>query len=84
MDAVFNFFAVRPVFTLYGLRVIWGAYLVDQAFPFLLLLSKGNLAIASIGPVLVLFLRACLNTVIFRLLIEVAAAVLLGRPGSHP
>jgi hypothetical protein len=84
MDVVLNFFAVRPVFTLYGLRVIWGAYLVNEAFPFLLLLSRGNIATASIAPLVALFLRACLNVVIFRLLIEVAAAVLLGRPSSRP
>ena len=84
MDVVLNFFAVRPVFTLYGLRILWGAYLVNEALPFLLLLSRGNLATAAIAPLVALFLRACLNVVIFRLLIEVAAAVLLGRPSSRP
>jgi len=83
MDAVFNFFAIRPVFTLYGLRFIWGAFLINEAFPFVLLLSKVNLTAASLGPLLALFLRACLNVAIFRLLIEVAGAILLGRPSSH-
>jgi hypothetical protein len=80
MDVVLNFFAVRPVFTLYGLRVLWGAYLIDQALPFVAVLTNQNLSTASITPLVVLFLRACLNIVIFRLLIEVAAAVLLSRP----
>jgi hypothetical protein len=30
MGALIDFFAVRPVFTLYGLRVLWGAYLLSQ------------------------------------------------------
>ena len=84
MNTILNFFAVRPVYTLYGLRVVWGAYLIDQALPFVLLLGKGNLTSASFVPLLALFLQACLNVAIFRLLIEVAAAVLLGRPSSHP
>jgi hypothetical protein len=80
METVLNFFAVRPVFTLYGLRVLWGFYLIDQALPFVAVLTNQNLSTASITPLIVLFLRACLNIVIFRLLIEVAAAVLLSRP----
>jgi hypothetical protein len=82
MEVVLNFFAVRPVFTLYGLRVLWGAYLIDQALPFVALLGNQNLTAASITPLVALFLRACLNIVIFRLLIEVAASLLLGRPSS--
>jgi hypothetical protein len=80
MDVLLNFFAVRPVFTLYGLRVLWGAYLIDQALPFVAVFTNQNLSTASITPLLVLFLRACLNIVIFRLLIEVAASLLLSRP----
>ena len=84
MNTILNFFAVRPVYTLYGLRVVWGAYLIEQALPFVLLLGKGNLTSAAFVPLLTLFLQACLNVAIFRLLIEVAAAVLLGRPSAHP
>ena len=80
MDVLLNFFAVRPVFTLYGLRVLWGAYLIDQALPFVAVFTNQNLSTASITPLLVLFLRACLNIVIFRLLIEVAASLPLSRP----
>jgi hypothetical protein len=39
-----------------------------------------NLSTASITPQLALFLQACLDTVIFRLMIELVAAVLIGRP----
>jgi hypothetical protein len=83
MDVVLNFFAVRPVFTLYGLRILWGLYLIDQALPFVAVFTNQNLSAASITPLVVLFLRACLNIVVFRLLIEVAASVLLGNPNTH-
>jgi hypothetical protein len=83
MDVVSNFFAVRPVFTLFGLRVLWGAYLIEEALPFVAVLSNPNLSTATIIPLLALFLKACLNIAIFRLLIEVAASLLLGRPNSH-
>lgn len=82
MDTVVNFFAVRPVFTLYGLRVLWGLYLIDQLLPFVTIFNNPNLSTAAVAPIVVLFLRACLNIVIFRLLLEVAGAVLLGRPGA--
>ena len=82
MDAVVNFFTVRPVFTLYGLRALWGLYLIDQLLPFVTIFNNPNLSMAAAAPIVVLFLRACLNIVIFRLLLEVAAAVLLGRPSA--
>ena len=74
-----SFFAVRPVFTLYGLRVLWGAYIIDRALPFVAVFSNPNLSTASITPLLALILQTCLDIVLFRLLIEVAA-VLLDRP----
>lgn len=80
MNTLIDSFAVRPVFTLYGLRVLWGAYILDRAVPFVTILSNPHLSTASITPLLVLLLQACLEIAIFRLLIEVAAAVLLGRP----
>jgi hypothetical protein len=45
--------------------------------------TNPNLSTASITPLVVLFLRACLNIAVFRLLIEVAASLLLGNPNSH-
>ena len=83
MESVLNFFAVRPVFSLYGLRFLWGAYLIDQALPFVGVITNPNLSTASITPLVVLFLRACLNIAVFRLLIEVAASVLLGNQNSQ-
>ena len=83
MEVVLNFFALRPVFTLYGLRILWGVFLIEEALAFVAVLGNPNLSTASIIPLVVLFLKACLNIAIFRLLIEVAASVLLGRPNSH-
>jgi hypothetical protein len=80
MDGLINFFAVRPVFTLFGLRVVWGAYLIDQALPIITVLSNANLTTANLPAFLAIILHTCLNVALFRLLIEVAAAVLLGRP----
>jgi hypothetical protein len=79
METVLDFFAVRPVFTLLGLRVLWAAYLIDQLLPFLAILTRPNFSDVSFTALLVLFLRACLNVIIFRLLIEVAASVLFRR-----
>jgi hypothetical protein len=76
MDALFAFFAVHPVFTLYGMRVLWGAYILEQVFPFVAIVQNGHLSTASAGPLLGLFLRACLNLAIFRLLIDIAIALL--------
>jgi hypothetical protein len=85
MDTLSDFFAVRPVFTLYGLRVLWGAYLLNQAIPFMALFTNPNFSIVRSIPALVaLLIQAGLNVAIFRLLVEVAGAVLLGRPQVVP
>ncbi len=80
MNALIDFFAVRPVFTLFGLRVLWGAYLVLQAVPFLAMFTSPNIANVPIASIAVALLQACVNAAALRLLIEVAAAILLGRP----
>jgi hypothetical protein len=80
MSILIDFFAVRPVFTLYGLRIVWGAYLLGQVLPIVAVLTNVNLTVASLPGLLAIVLRACLNIALFRLLIEVAAAILLGRP----
>ena len=80
MGALIDFFAVRPVFTLYGLRVLWGAYLISQALPIVTVVNRAGLSSATLVPILIIVLQAALNIAIFRLLIEVAAAILLGRP----
>jgi hypothetical protein len=74
MGALIDFFAVRPVFTLYGLRVLWGAYLISQALPIVAVLNRTGLSSATLVPILIIILQAALNVAIFRLLIEVAAA----------
>ena len=82
MDLLVNFFTVRPVFTLYGLRVVWGAYLISQVLPFVAIVTNPNFSTAALVPLLAAFLQACVNVTMFRLIIEVAAAILLGRPTS--
>jgi hypothetical protein len=80
VNSLVDFFAVRPVYTLFGLRVLWGAYLVLQILPFLAMFSNPNIANTPIAPIVVALLQACVNAAALRLLIEVAAAILLGRP----
>jgi hypothetical protein len=80
MNTLIDFFAVRPVFTLLGLRVLWGAYLVLQALPFLAMFSNPNIANVPIASITFALLQACVNATALRLLIEVAAVILLGRP----
>ena len=80
MGALIDFFAVRPVFTLYGLRVLWGAYLINQALPIVAVVNRTGLSSTTLVPILIIVLQAALNVAIFRLLVEVAAAILLGRP----
>lgn len=43
MDAFINFFAVRPVFAPYGIRILSAAYVIDQALPFFTLLGNPKL-----------------------------------------
>jgi hypothetical protein len=80
MSALIDFFAVRPVYTLYGLRVLWGAYIISQAIPILAVVNRTGLSMAALPAIFILVLQAALNVAVFRLAIEVAAAILLGSP----
>ena len=80
MNTLIDFFAVRPALRSMDCASYGVAYILDRAVPFVTILSNPHLSTASITPLLVLLLQACLEIAIFRLLIEVAAAVLLGRP----
>ena len=82
MDVLMNFFAVRPVFTLFGLRLIWVLYLVDQAMPFVALFENPRITMTATALFLLCF-RACLNVLLLRVLLEVAGAILLGRGHSE-
>ena len=57
-EFLLDFFAIRAVFTLYGLRVLWGIYLIDQALPFVTIFTNPNLSAAAAGPIIAIFLRA--------------------------
>lgn len=83
MDLLIDFFAVRPVFTINGLRALWGVYIISQLLPFFVVAGNPHLSAASISPLIALFLQRCLDIAIFRLLIEVAAKILLERSSSY-
>jgi hypothetical protein len=89
-DVMINFFALRPVFTHYGLKVVWYLYLANAAL-------QAYLAIAAIFRVLAqhgisweswspnflpLLLGIVVQLALVRLLLEVSAVVLfnLRRP----
>ena len=82
MDVLINFFAVRPVFTLFGLRLVWVLYLVDQAMPFVAVFNNPRITTTNVALFLLIF-RACLNILLLRLLLEVAGGIILGRNHSQ-
>ena len=84
MDDVVNFFALRPVFSHYGLKIVWYIYLTNAAL-------QAYIAIASIVRVLgqhgvsweswspnflPLLLGIVVQLALVRLLLEVAAVIL--------
>ena len=72
MNTLIGFFTLRPIFTLWGLRVVWFLVVAQQAVT-LVLLTGGSIGAMVVG---VLFSSA-LYLVLVRLLIEVAMAVLI-------
>ena len=86
MDVVFNFFALRPVFTHFGLRVVWYLYLINaliQAYVavngIVTVLAQRGVSWEAWSPnFLPLILNAVVQLAIVRLLIEVAAMILSG------
>lgn len=84
MDALTNFFTLRPTFTFSGLKFVWYLYLLHiivQAYVSLsnishLLAQKGG-SLAAFWPSLIpLFLGWIAQLVVVRLLIEVAAIII--------
>lgn len=89
MDALFNFFALRPTFTVMGLKVAWYLYLANT-------IVQTYVAVAGISRVLAqrkiglevwipnsipLVLGIVAQLVLVRLLIEVAA-IIISNAGS--
>jgi hypothetical protein len=86
MEVLVNFFALRPVFTFWGLRLVWYLYLLNTVV-------QAYVAIAGIFRVLAqrgiswevwspnflpLILGIVAQLVIVRLLLEVAAIIIAG------
>jgi hypothetical protein len=77
MDTLIDFFTLRPVFTMWGLRLVWLLVLTQQAIGLAAMYSSaGQLGWRSWIAAMTLF-NAALYLVLVRLLIEVAAAVLI-------
>ena len=80
MDTLIGFFTVRPVFTLSGLRLVWLLVIAQQVvFLTAAFDSAGQISWRSWIAVTSLF-HAALYLVLVRLLIEVAASVLVRQP----
>lgn len=84
MDGLINFFALRPTFTLIGLRTVWYIYLfnalvqlvVAVSGTFELLAQRGILLQTWWPNFLPLILGVISQVALVRLLLEVAATVL--------
>jgi hypothetical protein len=80
MNTLTGFFALRPVFTMWGLRLVWFLFLAQQVvFIADMYSSAGSLGWRS-WPGITNLLHVGLHVVLVRLLIEVAMAALLRPP----
>ena len=93
MRELFNFFALRPTFTFWGLRFVWYLYLVSalvQSYvavsgTFQVLAQRGISWEAWLPNFVPFILSALAQLAIVRLLLEVAATILFTmRPTNHP
>ena len=90
MNEVINFFALRPLFTHYGLKIVWYIYLANAALQAYIaiaaifrVLGQHGISWESWSPnFLPLLLGIVVQLALVRLLLEVAAVVLfnLRRP----
>jgi hypothetical protein len=86
MDAIINFFTLRPTFTIFGLKIVWYLYLLNVVVQTYVSISGISQIMAQRGVQLDVwspnFLPLLLGLVaqmfIVRLLIEVAAIVISG------
>jgi uncharacterized membrane protein YhaH (DUF805 family) len=84
MDALINFFALRPTFTFGGLRLVWYIYLLNTVVQTYLALSVIVRALAQRGisweaaspNFIPLILGIVAQLLLVRLLLEVAAIVI--------
>ena len=84
METLINFFAFRPTFTSWGLKIIWYAYLLNtvfQAYATALnisqVMAQRNMTFDFWSPTfLLLILSTVVQLAITRLLLEVAAIII--------
>ena len=85
MDALINFFSLRPVFTFFGLKIVWYIYLLHMFVQLYIelsevsqLLAQRNISWLTWSPnSLPLILALAAQVAVVRLLLEVAATILL-------
>jgi hypothetical protein len=85
MNTLINFFAVRPVFTFEGIRIVWYFYLLHMVVQLYVSLAEVSAVMARNGisweiwlpRMAPLILGAAAQIALVRLLVEVAASVLL-------
>lgn len=88
MDALINFFTLRPTFTFFGLKIVWYLYLVNVVVQAYLSISGITQALAQRGISLEMWspnfipylLGVIAQLAIVRLLLEVAALVIANLP----
>ncbi len=90
MDVLFRLLALQPVFTLFGLRTVWYIYLLNLAVQLYIgiikifeLLQQQGISWQDWSPnIIPLALGTVSQLLIVRLLIEIAATILLSRGNS--
>ena len=91
METLINFFALRPTFTLWGLKLLWYAYLLNTIvqvyfalFGLFQAFAQRGLTLAVWSPnVLVLVFGAVVQLALARLLLEVAAIIISNSSASQ-
>jgi hypothetical protein len=86
MDDIVNFFALRPVFTHYGMKVVWYIYLVNALVQtyvavsgIIRVLAQRGISWEAWSPNFIpIILGIVVQLALVRLLLEVAAVILSG------
>ena len=84
MDVLINFFALRPTFTLYGLKIVWFIYLTNVVVQTYVSVSSISQLLAQRGismevwlpNSIPLILGVIAPLVLVRLLLEIAAIII--------
>jgi len=90
MDALINFFTLRPTFTFFGVKIVWYLYLVNVLVQAYLYISGITQALAQRGISLEMWspnfipylLGVIAQLAIVRLLLEVAAIAISNSPNA--